>query len=111
MGATMMKAREHYVAAEADPALREALRQKIHTKPARVSKGDWIYFRKISDKYWKGPAKVVSKESESLHCTMRGNPLIINIDDIHINKPNAQEMELEDLIYLPTNPFLTVDSM
>ena len=100
---TMMIAREHNVAAEADPALREALRQKIHTKPARVSKGDWIYFRKISDKYWKGPAKVVSKESESRHCIMRGNPLIINIDDIHINKPNAQEMELEDLIYLPTN--------
>ena len=32
---------------------------------------------------------------------MRGNPLIINSDDILINKPNAQEMELEDLIYLP----------
>ena len=100
---TMMIAREHYVAAEADPTLREAVRQKIHTEPARVSKGDWVYFRKNSDKYWKGPAKVVLKENKSLHCIMRGNPLIIDTDDIHINKPNAQEMELEDLIYLPTS--------
>ena len=99
----MMAAREHYIAAETDPALREILRRKLHTEPTVVNKGDWIYFRKISDKYWKGPAKVVSRESKSLHCIMRGDPLIMDIDDIHINKPNAQEMELEDLIYIPNN--------
>ena len=49
------------------------------------------------------PAKVILKESKSSHGTIRGNPLIIDIDDIHTNKPNAQEMEPEDLIYLPTS--------
>ena len=34
---------------------------------------------------------------------MRGNPLIINSDDILLNKPNAQEIELEDLISLPAS--------
>ena len=29
----------------------------------------------------------------------KGNLLIIDIDDIHTNKSNAQEMELKDLIY------------
>ena len=100
---TMMAAREHYIAAETDPALRETLGRKLHTEPTAVNKGDWIYFRKISDKHWKGPAKVVLKESKSLHCIMRGDPLIIDIDDIHINKPNAQEMKLEDLMYIPNN--------
>ena len=48
-------------------------------------------------------AKVILKKSKPSHGTMKGNPLIIDIDDIHTNKPNAQEMELEDLIYLPTS--------
>ena len=47
--------------------------------------------------------RAVSKESKSSHGTMKGNPLIIDSDDTHTNKPNAQERELEDLIYLPTS--------
>ena len=34
---------------------------------------------------------------------MCGNPLIINSDDILLNNPNAQEIELEDLISLPAS--------
>ena len=100
---TMMMAREHFAAAEADFTLKKALKQRIYTDPARVSVGDWVYFRRNLDRYWKGPAKVVLKDSKSLHCVMRGNPLIINSDDILLNKPNAQELELEDLISLPAS--------
>ena len=99
----MMMAREHFAAAEADSTLRKALKQRIYTDPVRVSVGDWVYFRRNLDRYWKGPAKVVLKDSKSLHCVMRGNPLIINSDDILLNKPNAQEIELEDLISLPAS--------
>ena len=98
-----MLAREHFAAAEADSTLRGALNQKIYTDPARVNVGDWAYFRRNQDRYWKGPAKVVLKDNKSLHFVMRGNPLIINRDDILINKPNAQEIELEDLISLPAS--------
>ena len=55
------------------------------------------------DRYWKGPAKVVLKDRKSLHCVMSGNPLIINSDDVLLNKPNDQEIEVENLISLPTN--------
>ena len=99
----MIAAREHYIAAETDPALRETLKRQLLTEPTAVNKGDWIYYRRIRDKHWKGPAKLVSKEDRSLHCTMLGNPLIIDMEDIHINKSNVQEMELEDLIYIPNN--------
>ena len=34
---------------------------------------------------------------------MRGDPFIIDIDDTHINKPDAQEMKPEDLMYIPNN--------
>ena len=86
----MIAAREHYIAAETDPALRETLRRQLHTEPTAVNRGDGINYKKIPDKHWKGPAKVVSKEGRSLHCIMRGDPLIIDMKDIHINKPNAQ---------------------
>ena len=56
---TLMLAREYFAAAEADSTLRSALNQKIYTNPTRVNVGDWIYFRKNQEKYWKGPAKVV----------------------------------------------------
>ena len=34
------------------------------------------------------------QDNKSLHCVMRGNPPMIDTDDILINKPNAQEIEL-----------------
>ena len=100
---TRMMAREHFAAAEADSTLRRALRQRIYTDPARISVDDWVYFMRNQDRYWKGPARVVLKDNKSLHCVMRGNPLIINSDDVLLNKPNAQEIELEDLISLPAS--------
>ena len=97
----MMSAREHFAAAEADNTLRKALRQRVFTDPTRVSTGDWIYFKRSHDRYWKGPAKVVLKDRKSLHCVYHGNPLIVNSDDVLLNKPETEEVELEDLISLP----------
>ena len=48
---TMMATREHYIATETDPDLRETLKQRLHTEPTAVNK---------------------------------------DMDDIYINKPNAQ---------------------
>ena len=52
---------------------------------------------------YKGPAKVISKASKSLYRVVGEDPLTIDMDKILITKPNAQETELEDLVYTPNN--------
>ena len=74
------------------------------TLVSKVNTGDWVYFRRNQDRYWKGPAKVVLKDRKSLHCIMQGNPLIINSDDVLLNKPSiVPEFEEENFTFLPTN--------
>ena len=72
--------------AEIDLALRKASKRELHKEPTAVNRG---------------PAKIVSNDSKPLYCVGGGDPLIIDNDDTYINKPNAQEMELEDLTTEP----------
>ena len=79
--------------AEIDLALRKASKRELHKEPTAVNRG---------------PAKIVSNDSKPLHCVMRGDPLIIDNDDTYINKPNTQEMELEDLTCIRDNQQLLI---
>ena len=81
--------------------IRKVLRQRIYADISRVQAGDWVYFKRNPDKYWHGPAKVVLKDRKTLHCVMHGNPLVINLDDILLHKPDTDEIQVEHLISLP----------
>ena len=52
--------------------------------------------------YWKGPAKVVLKDGKSLHCILEGNSLIINSDDVLLNKPGDDPEYEEHFTFLPS---------
>ena len=96
-----MAAREAFAASEADKTIRKALRQRIYADISRVQTGDWVYFKRNPDRYWRGPAKVVLKDRKTLHCVMHGNPLVLNLDDVLLHKPDTDEIRVEHLISLP----------
>ena len=98
----MMIAREHFIAAETDSTIKKARKQRIYTDPTKINTSDWVYFRRNQDIYWKGPAKVALKDRKSLHCIMQGNPLIINSDDVLLNKPSVAPEFEENFTFLPT---------
>ena len=85
----MLAAKEHFIAVENDSIIKKALKQRIYTNPNKISDGDWVYFRRNHERYWKGPAKVLLKDGKSLHCILEGNSLIINSDDVLLNKPGV----------------------
>ena len=98
---TMMAAKEHFIAVETDSIIRKALKQRIYTNPTKINDGDWMYFRRNQERYWKGPAKVALKDGKSLHCIMQGNPLITNSDDVLLNKPSVAPEFEENFTFLP----------
>ena len=97
----MMAAREAYTASESDRILRKALEQRVYTNPSKISPGDWIYFKRNPDRYWKGPAKLLMKDGKSLHCIFHGQPVTVNSDDVLLNKPEAEEFTMEQFVSLP----------
>ena len=97
----MMAAKEHFIAVETDSIIRKALKQRTYTNPTKINNGDWVYFRRNQERYWKGPAKVALKDGKSLHCIMQGNPLIINSDDVLLNKPSVAPEFEENFTFLP----------
>ena len=96
-----MAAREAFVASESDRVIRKALRQRIYADIDRIKNGDWVYFKRNPDRYWRGPAKVVLRDGKTLHCVMQGNPLCINTEDILLHKPETDELRVEHLLSLP----------
>ena len=56
------------IAAKTDSTTKKALKRKLHTDPTKVNTGEWVYFKRNRDRYWKGPVKVVQKDRKSLHC-------------------------------------------
>ena len=96
-----MAAREAFTASESDRTIRKALRQRIYADIDRVQNGDWVYFKRTPDRYWRGPAKVVLKDGKTLHCVLQGNPLCINTDDVLLHKPETEELKTDHLLALP----------
>ena len=99
---TMLAAKEHFIAVENDSIIKKALNQRIYTNPNKISDGDWVYFRRNHERYWKGPAKVLLKDGKSLHCILEGNSLIINSDDVLLNKPGVSPEYEENFTFLPS---------
>ena len=99
---TMLAAKEHFIAVETDSIIKKALKQRIYTNPNKINNGDWVYFRRNQERYWKGPAKVVLKDRKSLHCILEGNSLIINSDDVLLNKPGVDPEYEENFTFLPS---------
>ena len=96
-----MAAREAFTAAEADKTIRKALEQRVYTDPSKVKIKDWIYFKRNHERYWKGPAKLVMKDNKNLHCIFHGQPIVINVDDVLLNKPDSEEFTMEQFVSLP----------
>ena len=49
-----MAAREAFAASESDRTIRKALRQMIYVNIDRVWNGDWVYFKRTPNRYWRG---------------------------------------------------------
>ena len=96
-----MAAREAFTASEADRILRRALEQRVYTDPSKVKVKDWVYFRRNHERYWKGPAKLVMIDGKNLHCIFHGQPVVLNRDDVLLNKPETEEFTMEQFISLP----------
>ena len=96
-----MAAREAFTASESDRTIRKALEQRVYTDPGRVQRGDWIYFKRNHERYWKGPAKVVIKDGKNLHCVFHGQPVVVNSDDVLLNKPETEEVTMDQFVTLP----------
>ena len=61
---TMHKARENFIKSEASERIKRALKHNVRTYSEVVfSPGEEVYYRGRNDKRWKGPAKVLGKES------------------------------------------------
>ena len=97
----MMAAREAFIASESDRTIRKALQQRVYTSPDRVQVGDWVYFKRNHERYWKGPAKVVMKNGKTLHTVFHGQPTLVNSDDVLLNKPETEEVTMEQFVMLP----------
>ena len=96
-----MAAREAFTASEADRILRRALEQRVYTDPSKIKVKDWVYFRRNHERYWKGPAKLVMIDGKNLHCIFHGQPVVLNRDDVLLNKPETEEFTTEQFISLP----------
>ena len=58
------KARENFIKSEASERIRRALRHNVRTYAEEIfNPGEKVYFRCRNDKWWRGPAKVLGKES------------------------------------------------
>ena len=97
----MMAAREAFVAAESDKILRKGLEQRIYSDHSTIHQGDWIYFKRNCDRSWQGPAKLVLRDGKRLHLVRHGQPIVVNADDVLMNKPAMEESGLEDFVRLP----------
>ena len=97
----MMAAREAFTASEADKTVRKALEQRVYTDPSKIKVGDWIYFKRNHERYWRGPAKLVMRDRKNLHCIFHGQPVVVNSDDVLLNKPETEKFTVEQFISLP----------
>ena len=105
---TMMTTREHLIATKADSKIKKALKKRMYTSPTKVNAGDWVYLKKNRDRYWNGPARVVQKDSKSLHCVIRKKPLTINKGGILLSKPDTfPVIEEESPIFTTTTQQLS----
>ena len=97
---TMMAAREAFAAVQADITIKKALEQRIYSNYNALQKGDWIYFKRNPDKHWQGPAKLVTKDGKRLHLIHHGQLIVVNADDVLLNKPEDDE-EPQQYVSLP----------
>ena len=97
---TMMAAREAFAAVQADNTIKKALEQRIYSNYSNLQRGDWIYYKRNPDKHWKGPAKLTVKDGKRLHLIHHGQLVVVNSDDVLLNKPD-DDAEPEEYVSLP----------
>ena len=93
---TMLIARETYTSLEAEGAVRKALQARVYTDHTKIQVGDWIYYRTNVTRYWCGPIKVLQKEGKRLYCLKHGSPVVVNVDDVLLHKPEEEDEDPDE---------------
>ena len=86
----MLQAREVFTSLEAQSAVKKALQARIYTDHTKIQVGEWIYYKTNVSRYWQGPIKVLTKDGKRLYCLKHGSPVVVNVDDVLLHKPESE---------------------
>ena len=89
---TMHKARENFIKSEASEKIKRALKHNVRTySEVSFSPGEEVYYKSRNDKRWKGPAKVLGKESNFV--LIRNGASYFRCHPCNLIKVNPEENE------------------
>ena len=105
---TLHAARKAFIHSESSSRLKTALKAKIRTNNVLYDFGDIIYYKRIRDNRWMGPAKVVFQDGKiifvrhgSTYIRVSANRLVKAGEELTRKLMNSEELESEDKVDTP----------